>query len=570
MLGSIERTIDYQGRPIYKIEGRGDIMVRVKRIFPRAAARRTGAVEIHDTPEVARDLEWVISRWPLEVDPTTARHMSTRAQSHRDTEQLVREILSGGRSTILHGEPHCEHRDYQVQAANLCASTGALLLMDVLGLGKTITALLTLGAEDALPALIVVPTHMPAHWIERLQMVWPLLTHHVLDSLTPYDPSERRGMHGHDPNVLISSYGKLRGWGDTLAGKVNTVIFDEVQALRREGSERYIAAAQIADQAKYAMGLSATPIYNYGGEIYNIMDVLSPDALGTREEFAREWCGGYWHDGKTSVRDPEALAGYLRESGLILRRNRKEVGRELPQTVPVTHAIDTSEERFDALMVTAQDLALKITKADGTKRELFTMKGDFDYRMRHATGLAKAPFVADFVRMLLETDEPVVLWGWHRDVYDVWLQRLADHNPVMYTGSESPAQKKRAEEAFINGDTNLLIMSLRSGEGIDGLQTRCKVGVFGELDWSPGAHKQCIGRIERDDLVATENDPPVVYYLVSSLGSDPVMADVLDLKEAQAQPFDNPDKPLFESVKDDGDRVRRLAEEFLKRSGSAA
>jgi hypothetical protein len=58
--------------------------------------------------------------------------------------------------------------------------------------------------------------------------------------------------------------------------------------------------------------------------------------------------------------------------------------------------------------------------------------------------------------------------------------------------------------------------------------------------------------------------------LVSSLGSDPVMADVLDLKEAQAQPFDNPDKPLFESVKDDGDRVRRLAEEFLKRSGSAA
>jgi hypothetical protein len=65
--------------------------------------------------------------------------------------------------------------------------------------------------------------------------------------------------------------------------------------------------------------------------------------------------------------------------------------------------------------------------------------------MRRATGLAKAPYVADFVRLLLESEPKVVLFGWHRDVYEIWLDRLADLNPSLYTGSESSgsAQKER-------------------------------------------------------------------------------------------------------------------------------
>ena len=37
------------------------------------------------------------------------------------------------------------------------------------------------------------------------------------------------------------------------------------------------------------MGLTATPIYNYAAEIHNVLSVIAPDALGSREEFAREW-----------------------------------------------------------------------------------------------------------------------------------------------------------------------------------------------------------------------------------------------------------------------------------------
>lgn len=560
----------YDGRQCFEIKARPDVMIRLKRIFPRAEANRSGTVTMVATPEVARDLEWVLQRWPMDMSDSVKERMAERATVHRDTETAVREILAGGSTTLKMAEPSCEERGYQVTAAELAVSTGSLLLMDVLGLGKTVSALRMLGADGALPALIVVPTHMPKHWIEKTAMVWPLMRTHVINKRTPYNPADTRQMKGFDPDVLICGYSKLSGWGNHLAGKVNTIIFDEVQELRRGKSDKYTAAAQIADGARYSMGLSATPIYNYGGEIFNIMSVLSPDALGDRMEFAREWCGGYWNDAKTSVSDPAALADYLRDSGLMLRRTRKDVGRELPEAIPITHAIETSKERFDALTSTARDLALQIVEGSGTKSELFTAKGDFDLKVRKATGVAKAPYVADYVRMLLETDEPVVLFGWHRDVYDVWRQRLADHNPVFYTGTESPAQKNAAVEAFVNGDTKLFIMSLRSGAGLDELHKVSKVAVFGELDWSPGIHKQCVGRLVRDDMVASENDPPLAYYLVSEIGTDPIMADILNIKEQQSAPFEDPNAELFKPAANGGNHIKALAESFLKQSGKAA
>ncbi len=69
--------------------------------------------------------------------------------------------------------------------------------------------------------------------------------------------------------------------------------------------------------------------------------------------------------------------------------------------------------------------------------------------MRQATGIAKAPYVAEFVRMLVESGESVMLYGWHRDVYNIWLERLAEFNPVMYTGTEGPAAKERSKQAFL-------------------------------------------------------------------------------------------------------------------------
>lgn len=546
-------------KPVWQLTVEPHVAVKVKRLFPRAQQSHTGPILIYDTPEVARDLEWVLTRWPLDVTADTLQRLTAGADAHRATEETVQRILEGHTPPDGWREPIREPRHYQSEAAAIIQATGRLLVLDELGLGKTFTALLTLRNPAALPALVVTLTHLPAQWLAELDRSLPWLTGHVIASRTPYDPTEKRGVD-RQPDVLVTNYAKLDGWGDHLAGQVRTVIFDEIQELRHNGTLKYTAARRIADGASYRVGLSATPVYNYGGELHNIVQVVAPDTLGSREEFLREW-GSELGNGQVSVRDPKALGSYLRDQGVMLRRTRVQVGRELPDVVPIVHTIDTDEHQLEALLAEADvaGVARLILNAETSRDDRWRASGELDWKLRHATGVAKAAYVAAFVKLLLESEEKVVLFGWHRDVYDIWMKWLIPYRPVLYTGTESPQMKARAADAFINGDARVLVMSLRAGAGLDGLQEASHVAVFGELDWSPGVHAQCVGRLHRDG----QNDPVLAYYLVSDSGSDPVVMDVLGVKRRQSDPIVDPDAPLVAQTVDTSDRIRRLAADVL-------
>lgn len=549
----------YEDGHRWAIEAQPHVAMRLKRVFPRVYQYRSGVIAVKDTPEIARDLVWLLDRWPLDMTDETRARLEQRDSQFRQREADVEAILAGYQAPRGLTEPARPARDYQVTAADLVLTTGQLLLTDDLGLGKTFSSLLVLRDPEALPALVVTLTHLPQQWLGELHDTLPWLHGHVITSGRVYDPSRRREMHGYMPDVLIINYHKLAKWADHLAGTVRTVIFDEAQELRRHRSDKYAAACRVAFAARYRMGLTATPVYNYAGEIWNVLNAIAPDALGSREEFGREWCRG---DGDhLSVVDPAALGLYLREQGLMLRRTRRDVARELPEVTRVAHTIDIDVAELDKLTVDAVHLARTILSDDATNTEKWQASSDFDWRVRHATGLAKADYVARFVEMLLESGEPVVLFGWHRDVYDRWAHLLADHNPAFFTGEESATQKTESTRRFMEGDTSLLVMSLRAGAGLDGLQERAHVAVFGELDWSPGIHDQCIGRLHRDG----QDEPVVAYFLIADSGADPVIAEVLNLKRQQSDPIQDPNAPLFKQADQTGDRVKTLAAEFLRR-----
>jgi hypothetical protein len=90
--------------------------------------------------------------------------------------------------------------------------------------------------------------------------------------------------------------------------------------------------------------------------------------------------------------------------------------------------------------------------------------------------------------------------------------------------------------------------------------------VFGELDWSPGVHEQCVGRVHRDG----QREPVLAYYLVAEHGADPTMADVLGLKKAQIDGLRDPHGALVEALEADGRHVQHLASAYLRQRGLAA
>lgn len=319
---------------------------------------------------------------------------------------------------------------------------------------------------------------------------------------------------------------------------------------------------------------SATPIFNYGAEIFAVLDVIAPDALGSWKEFLDEWCSGasaYQADrdaNKIKVSDPAALGSYLRETGLMLRRTRKDVGRELPPLTIVRHTVDADTSRIDQVSADVRELAQRVLDRLGTPFERMQWSRDIDYRLRQATGIAKAPAIADFVRLLVESGESVLLGLWHHECYDIVESKLAatvgDRQIACarFTGQESPKEKAESMRRFVAGEVSVLMMSNRAGAGIDGLQKVCHTVVIGELDWSPKVHDQFIGRADRDG----QEVPVTAYYLTATDGSDPVIADVLGIKNAQSKgivdPYDSDDAVLVGAPED---RIRKLAEDVLAR-----
>ena len=530
------------------IKAEPHVMIRLKAVIKRINAYEFGTVHIKNSDEVCRDLEWFIGRYPLENK--NPAELAAGAEGYRNTLARLEQIYLPGHQGLSFPLA-LPARDYQSKSAEVLLQRGALLLADELGVGKSITALAALTDARTKPALIVVHPFLTKQWARYAAKFMPLAKTHIIKKGTPYDLPAA--------DIYITTYHKLAGWAELFSKFIRCVVFDEVQELRHPGTGKYRAAQHIRGGAAFCMGLSATPIFNYGGEIFNTMDIIAPGAIGTQGEFNREWCE---HIGNNhyKLKDAAAFGTYLRDQFLMIRHTRKEVGRELPPVQTFVETIEHDKKALDDLDEVATELAHRILSQQSSFHEKGEAAREFDMKMRQATGIAKAPFVAAFVRMLVESGEQVVLTGWHRAVYEVWQHRIG-HPISMFTGSESPAQKQNEVERFIDGKTKVFVMSLRAGAGLDGLQEKCSTIVHGELDWSPGVHEQCRGRIFRDG----QQNGVMEYYLVSDGGSDPVVSDVLGLKKAQLRGLIEPNGAGLELQSDAGARVRRLAEEYLNK-----
>lgn len=547
-----------EGRSKWVIEALAPhVAIKFKRLFPKVSASAHKCV-LTASAETCDELRWFLDRYPLEVTPKHWAELNRRADEHVTRQQRVLALLSGdapASPALTMAEPA---RAYQEVIAELAQTTGRVLCGDELGLGKTVSAIALLAREGRLPAVVIGPTHLPNQWRAALERFLPQVSVHVAATASPDRERKRANLKA---DVLVIPYSRIHGWVDFV--RPATVVFDEIHELRHSGTIRYSAAMAISMKAPVRIGLSATPIFNYGGEFFNVIQILAPDELGTWDEFRIEWCGGATREGKEAIKDPIAFGSYLRQLGLFVRRTRREVGRQLPpivRTVIDVEASDPTETERDTLAELAQRVL------SGQRKVSFTAAGELNAFARKVTGLAKARTVAALVEELLETSgEPIVLFGWHHEVYDVWTRALARFNPVLYTGHQDGKAKDAAIAKFIAGESKVLIMSLRAGQGVDGLQGHCHRVVHGELDWSPHVHDQCTGRIHRDG----QTEPTMVYYCVCDVGADPIMLDVLDVKRGQSDPVVDPGGERVLATTADPEHVKRLAEDILRRREGA-
>ncbi|MCG7379809.1 DEAD/DEAH box helicase [Paenibacillus sp. ACRSA] len=500
--------------------------IRLKQLFPSVALNQVGTFLFSNRSNICADLVWFIQRFPMDMTTEDRTKLILGRDTFFEKKAYLEDILSSDYDPIM--RPGLKHgqkiRHYQSQAIDLCLERRSLLLSDDVGLGKTYTAAGMLLEQGTHPAAVVVQTHLQEQWREKIESFTDLVVHKV-EKTQPYAlPSA---------DVYLFKYSQLSGWKSFFSeGFFQCVVYDEIQELRTGlSSAKGNAAKILSEAAEFRLGLSATPIYNYGTEIWNILQFLDPELLGTYSEFVREWCRN-----DREVHDSVVLGSFLREQNIMLRRTKSEVGHQLPPINKMIKMVEPDISKLNSVKTQVKQLALQASQ--GTYLERGRAARELDLLMRQATGVAKASGVAEYAKRLLEANIPLLLVGWHRDVYNIWLKELAKYRPAMYTGSETDIQKSDSVKRFVQGDTNVFILSLRSGAGLDGLQYRCSTILFGELDWSPMVHEQIIGRLYREG----QEENITVVYLNTEKGSDPVMLDVLGVKQSQSEDIIDPDK----------------------------
>ncbi|MBE0600761.1 MAG: DEAD/DEAH box helicase, partial [Firmicutes bacterium] len=420
---------------------------------------------------------------------------------------------------------------------------------------KTVQTLALLSHTTAYPAMVIAPAHLLSNWENEINRFVQKaggepLTVHIVKGLKPYTLPQA--------DIYLMHYLLLRGWKQYLAdAQIEHVVFDEIQELRHSGTEKYSAASLLADHAGRVIGLSGTPIYNRGAEIWNVINILDFHFLGNFESFTREWCYGY---GNQIVAKPELLGDYLRREGIMLRRTKQDVLYDLPPKRRLVMTIESNHAIYQKLMEPITE-KLEQLKNDGelSGSQRSVLKMEIEQGERQATGIAKAPFVAQFVRALLEGGEKVLLFAHHHQVMDRYQKDLHTFSPAFITGRETQKQKESSLERFMGGKTNLCCISLRSASGLNLQQATCVV--FGELDWSPAVHSQAEDRAHR----MGQKDSILCYYLVSKGGSDQDMQDALGLKVSQFTALMGDQVKSQEEILNESQYAQRYVEQLIRR-----
>jgi SNF2 family DNA or RNA helicase len=563
------------------IKGEPQMRTRLKRLFARVDVAQIDKITISDTPENCLELLWFMERYPLtysEQDGKRLKRGRTRFVDHR---KRMADILSKDYKPPELKPLAYPLRPHQLVGRDAWLAQGAMLLGDPLGAGKTATSIGGMVLPQLLPAVVVVDTHLPRQWRdEGFGKFAPWLNVHIATKGTPYElplfidgQQLRRGtkraasMFAKPCDVLIVTYSKLHGWAEFITKWAKSITYDDGHKVGVGGTLVYTAYCEINRKLKYCLNMTGTPIRNYGAEVFYLLDGLDEGCVGTREEFMREWPGELIGQNEIPTIDNiKGLSNALRERGLFLRRTPEECGMNLeePQLIPVEIECDTS--KLEAIKDEAARLAEIVLGLSGNGKgfEIMQASRELDMLARQATGIAKAPYIAEMAKMVLESEPKVMISIWHREVYAILTSLLKDYGVVEYSGEQSLPQKERSKKAFIEDPaTRVMLISAGSGAGLDGCQRVCSTGIVGEWPWTYFAVLQFIGRMLRDGQPRHVK----IYLPRTQDGSDPFVLGRVGIKREQLVHLNDPEAEDLKPIEHNPNHMKELAAHYLAKRG---
>jgi len=527
--GTLEYVLDqYSKTWSWKVTGDRAVSM-ISKLIPQSWYGETeNEAIVPDNTKNIQQIKWILDRYPLEV-------LSKSAWQRKAPKSQTKKKFSSKIEKLERVKPGEQFRgkllNFQKEGLDfLLKSSGNALLADEMGLGKTVETLAYLASEkQAYPALVIAPLVTLTNWQREIAKFLKRKSRNgrIVENDIPSSTIIRKGKAAEigKYDFYIINYELLyKRLDDLLKLDVKTIVCDEVQNLRSKTTKKYDAVKKLTshESVKFRIGLSGTPIYNRGSEIWPIVDILRPGLLGNFTEFCEYFC--YVNEkGKAIVLENkrESLRKQLQKY-VMLRRKKSDVLKELKDKVRYKEVIDADRNYYvnelgkiwEKFEKEQKDAETKFDKSSSYQRAIQSE--------RQAAGVAKVPHVINFVKNIMEIDESVVVFCHHRAIHQLLHENLSEFSPVSIIGGQSDKFRQEQIDMFQNGQSKLMIAGLRAGNvGIN--LTRAKYVIFAELDWSPAIHRQAEDRLHR----IGQKNTVFAYYLIGNGTLDDHVADIL-------------------------------------------
>ena len=409
-----------------------------------------------------------------------------------------------------------------------------VLIADEMGLGKTIEAIAWLSLHPEIrPAMIVCPASVKQNWYREIKKWLP-------------DSDVQLIRNGKDTFELgkdfyVVNYDLIWRLDDIDKVKIESIIFDEVTAIKESKAKRSKTAKRLGRKAKYVVGLSGTPIMNRPIEFYNFLNMISPKEFNNWIYFGTRYCGGrqirignrqIWQfSGATNLNE---LGKRLKS--LMLRRKKEQVLTELPAKRRQTIYLELPYKYKKEYIKKEKDL---IWSLDALKSNISLQVPDVLAKLgllRHTIGMAKVEIANSYIKQVIENDNKLVVFAHHQDVLNKLEENIkkAKINYVRADGSTPTEDRQKYIDKF-QEDDNCKVFLASSAMGMGVTLTAASNALFVERQWSPSLEEQMEDRIHR----IGQNDGVLIQYMQVENTFDERMAKVINSKrEIMSQVLD--------------------------------
>lgn len=417
--------------------------------------------------------------------------------------------------------------DYQKEVFSGMVKAQRAICSMVMGSGKTITTIACYAFIDKhkpdkkTTMLIVVPKSLRTQWGTEIERICAGKKVFQLEKPKQIDKALTE-------NIVTVTYQFLTKHIEKLSKrKWDVVVIDEIQFVRNNKTKTWKALAKI--KSDFLFGLSGTVIENSLEDLYSIMEIINPGALGPKWKFCDNYQNIYLR-GKTKwiyrgCRNLNKLKELLKD---------KVFSYDKLKLPPIKHNnvfIDISANQrslHDDFYFRAKELIAKSINGTGLPHEKLLVQSlllksrqvgntqELITKNRSAPPSTKIQKFLEIVEnvCVVQNKKIVIFSDWTEmlDICNRFVGQKFNFKTVFFTGRENLKQRMSSVNSFQNDmNCKLIFVSDAGGIGLDGLQLAASNVIHLELPWNPAKLDQRTGRVYR---TLQKNDVNI-YYLIS-------------------------------------------------------